>query len=92
MLVHLAATERCYQTHTFEVRKWGDLDKKGTDMWEVGSQLVERPRNEIKGNPISFFTDKLEAVREKTKEELKKRDDSWLMESIKFFANQLTNK
>ena len=55
-------------------------------------QLVERPRNEIKGNPISFFTDKLEAVRAKTKEELKKRDDSWLMESIKFFANQPTNK
>lgn len=79
MLVHLAATERSYQIHTFEVIKWGDLDKKETDMWEVGSQLVERARNEIKGNPISFYTDKLEALREKTKEVLKKRDDSWLM-------------
>ncbi len=91
MLVHLAATERFYQIHTFEGKTWGDFDKKDTDMWEVGSQLGERARNEIKGNPISYYTDKLEAVREKTKEELRKRDDSWLMVSTIFFANQPTN-
>ena len=72
MLVHLAATERSYQIHTFEVIKWGDLDKKETDMWEVGSQLVERARNEIKGNPISFYTDKLEAYEKKQRKYSKK--------------------
>ena len=32
MLIHLAATERYYQIHTFEGRSWGDFDKKDTDM------------------------------------------------------------
>ncbi len=43
------------------------------------------------GNSLSFYTDKLEMVRENTKEVLKKRDDSWLMESTEFFANEPTN-
>jgi len=91
MLMHLAATERFYQIHTFEGRKWGDFDKKDTDIWNVGSRLGEKARKEIKGNPISYYTDKLAAIRENSKEELKKRDDSWLMESTDFFGNQPTN-
>jgi len=91
MLMHLAATERFYQIHTFEGRKWGDFDKKDTDRWNVGSQLGDQAREEIKGNPISFYTDQLEEVREFSLAELKKRDDNWLMESTDFFGNQPTN-
>jgi len=91
MLIHLAATERYYQIHTFEHRKWGDFDKKDTDRWNVGSRLGEQAREEIKGSPISYYTDQLEEVREFTLAELKKRDDSWLMESTDFFGNQPTN-
>ena len=57
MLMHLAATERFYQIHTFEGRKWGDFDKKDTDRWNVGSHLGNQAREEIKGNPISYYTD-----------------------------------
>jgi uncharacterized damage-inducible protein DinB len=91
MLMHLAATERFYQIHTFEGRKWGDFDKKDTDRWNVGSHLGDQAREEIKGNPISYYTDQLEEVREFTLAELKNRDDSWLMQSTDFFGNQPTN-
>ena len=91
MLMHLAATERFYQIHTFEGRKWGDFDKKDTDRWNVGSHLGDQAREEIKGNPISYYTDQLVEVREFTLAELKNKDDSWLMESTDFFGNQPTN-
>jgi len=91
MLMHLAATERFYQIHTFDGRKWGDFDKKDTDRWNVGSHLGDQAREEIKGNPISYYTDQLEEVREFTLTELKNRDDSWLMQTTDFFGNQPTN-
>jgi len=91
MLMHLAATERFYQIHTFEDRKWGDFDKKDTDRWNVGSRLGDQAREEIKGNPIAYYTDQLAEVREFTLAELKNRDDSWLMQSTNFFGNQPTN-
>ena len=91
MLMHLAATERYYQIHTFEGKEWGDFDKKDTDLWNVGSRLGERARKEIKGHPISYYMDKLEEVREYSLRELKNRDDNWLMQSTPLFGNQPTN-
>ncbi len=89
--MHLAATERYYKIHTFEGKEWGNFDKKDTDLWNVGSRLGERARKEIKGHPISYYTDKLEEVREYSLKELKNRDDNWLMQSTPFFGNQPTN-
>ncbi|MFH6603593.1 DUF664 domain-containing protein [Maribacter algicola] len=91
MLLHLGATERFYQIHTFDGRAWGDFDKKDTDQWEVASRLGQKGREIIKGNPLSYYTDNLEKVRERTKKLLKERDDSWLMESTMFFGNEPTN-
>lgn len=91
MLLHLAATERFYQIHTFDGRKWGDFDKADTDQWSVASGLGEQGRKIIKGNSLSYYTDKLEQVRDDTKAQLKNRDDTWLMESTNFFGNQPTN-
>lgn len=91
MLLHLGATERFYQIHTFEGKDWGDFDKKDTDEWSVASGLGKKGQEIIKGNPLSYYTDKLERVREQTKNLLKEREDSWLMESTNFFGNQPTN-
>ncbi len=91
MLMHLAATERFYQIHTFENRKWGDFDEVDKDQWSVGSRLGARARKEIKGHPIAYYTDKLQSIRENTLKELKNRDDSWLMEATDFFDGQPTN-
>ncbi len=91
MLMHLAATERFYQIHTFDYREWGDFDKKDTDMWNVGSQLGDKARKELQGKPLSFYLDHLSAVRENTKDMLKTKDDGWLMEETDFFGGQPTN-
>ncbi len=79
MLWHLASTERFYQIHTFEGRNWGDRDKVDRDNWAVGMQLGETARKMIKGNPLEFYLEKLETVRENTLKEFAKRDDDWLM-------------
>ena len=79
MLLHLAATERFYQIHTFEGRKWGDWDLADREKWAVASRLGEGARRTIKGNPLDFYLEKLETVREHTLKEFAKRDDAWLM-------------
>lgn len=80
MLWHLAATERFYQIHTFEGRDWDDWDKKDAKEWGVASGLGDEAREQIKGNDLNFYLNKLKTVRENTLKELAKRDDDWLME------------
>ena len=79
MLLHLAATERFYQIHTFEGKKWGDWDKKDLKEWNVASGLGDEGRKQIRGNELDYYLDKLATVREATLKEFAKRDDAWLM-------------
>lgn len=79
MLMHLAATERFYQIHTFENKTWGDWSKEDADKWSVASGLGEKARKEIKGNPLEYYIEEMTKVREYTLAEFKKRDDDWLM-------------
>ena len=80
MLWHLASTERFYQIHTFEGKKWGDWDEEEKLMWSVASGLGDEAREKIKGNNLEFYLKKLNDVRANTLKELAKRDDKWLME------------
>ena len=80
MLWHLAATERFYQIHTFEGKRWGDWSEKDSADWSVAMGLGDRGRKEIKGHELDFYLEKLNSVREKTLDEFAKRDDDWLME------------
>ena len=91
MLYHLAATERYYQLNSFEKMEWGSWSDEIKAEWDTPMKLGADAREKIKGNPISFYLDKLEQVREHTKEEFARRDDDWLMEAEPFFANQPTN-
>ncbi len=79
MLMHLAATERFYQLHTFEGKKWGEWDEKDKERWSVASELGEPARKTIKGNNLNYYLDALKEVRQHTLDELKKRDDQWLL-------------
>ena len=79
MLWHLASTERFYQIHTFEGRKWGDWEQADKDNWALAMQLGDQAREAIKGNPLEFYMEKLDTVRENTLKEFAKRDDDWLM-------------
>ncbi|PCE65752.1 DinB family protein [Sediminicola luteus] len=91
MLMHLAATEKYYQIHTFENKPWGSWSEADEKRWDVAMGLGDKGRLEIKGNPLSYYTDALAEVRDQTKELLKGKTDDWLMESTKFFGNQSTN-
>ena len=86
LIMHLAAAEKYYQVLTFENRdftpeekaKWGtalDLDKGGRDEW--------------KGHEIQYYLDIYNEVRNKTIEELKKRDDAWFNQQV--MKEEVTN-
>ncbi|PWT77052.1 MAG: hypothetical protein C5B59_05020 [Bacteroidetes bacterium] len=92
LLLHLAATESFYQVHTFEGISWDKFPDDYKKKWEVPMNLGEPARKTIKGNDLSYYTDILSSVREKTLAEFRKRDDDWLMKvDPKFFADQPTN-
>ena len=91
MLMHLAATERFYQIHTFENKKWGDWSKEDADKWNVASGLGDKARQQIKGNTLDYYLDHLFEVRENTLAEFKNRDDEWLMSIDKDFFWGPTN-
>ena len=91
MLMHLAATERFYQIHTFEDKKWGDWPKADSDKWTVASGLGAKARNERKGNSYDFYLNELSTIREDTVTEFAKRDDEWLLSVDKEFPWGPTN-
>jgi uncharacterized damage-inducible protein DinB len=80
MLLHLAATERFYQIHTFDGKKWGDWGNADKKRFGVAMGLGDKGREEIKGNNLDFYLDTLNEVRDRTLTEFKKRDDAWLMQ------------
>lgn len=80
LLLHLAAIERLYQIHTFDGKKWGDIDDATKKQFHAAAVLGEAARKSIKGNKLSFYFDTLKEVREATLAELRKRDDAWLMQ------------
>ncbi len=79
MLLHLAATERFYQIHTFEGKEWGDWSKKDKARFDTAMNLGEEARKTIKGNNLDFYLSTLREVRENTIKEFKNRDDEWLL-------------
>ena len=79
MLLHLAATERFYQIHTFEGKKWGDWSEPDKKRFDVAMNLGDEGRKTIKGNKLEFYLDTLNEVRQNTISEFRKRDDKWLL-------------
>ena len=79
MLLHLAATERYYQLHTFEGKKWGSWDENIKRQWDLPMNLGEAARKTIKGRNLDYYLNALKEVRQSTLLEFQKRDDRWLM-------------
>ena len=79
MLLHLAATERYYQLHTFEGKKWGTWDESIKKQWDLPMNLGEAARKTIKGRNLDYYLNALKEVRQSTLLEFQKRDDRWLM-------------
>lgn len=79
MLLHLAATERYYQLHTFEGMKWDSWDESIKKQWDLPMNLGTEARTKLKGHSLDFYVSALAEVRANTHKELRKRDDKWLM-------------
>ena len=77
LVMHLGATEKFYQINTFEGRQeFNDEEKK---VWNAAMNLGDEGRAKIKGHDVKYYLDIIAEVRQKTLEELKKKDDQWLM-------------
>lgn len=86
LIMHLAAAEAFYQVFTFEGREFNEEEEAE---WMVALELGEEARQKYQGKPISHYIDIYQKVRNKTIEELQKRDDAWFKEVQP--AYQLTN-
>ncbi|MFL6452141.1 MAG: DUF664 domain-containing protein [Bryobacteraceae bacterium] len=79
LLMRLAATDTYYHLHTFGGKRWDTWDESVKQRWDVAMKLGEPARNTIKGHDLRYYLDILEATREKTFAEFRKRDDQWLL-------------
>ena len=77
LIMHLGATDKYYQINTFEGRQ--DFNEEEKKEWGAAMDLGDAGRKEFKGHEVQYYIDRITKVREKTLEELKKKDDAWLM-------------
>ena len=77
LIFHLAATEKYYQEATFYD---ATMDTVEFAEWWTALRLGDEAREEFVGKPISFYLEKWDEARAKTKEVLKTKDDQWLLE------------
>jgi hypothetical protein len=77
LILHLGATEKYYQINTFEGRQdFNDQEKK---VWSAAMSLGDEGREKIKGHDAKYYLNIIAEVRQKTLEELKKKNDEWLL-------------
>lgn len=88
LLSHIASVEWVYYVSTIEIRKPTELEM---EYWSPSLDLGDLGRKTIKGNPVEFYIERLESVREKTLSALSKLDDTWLYEESDFWDNKITN-
>lgn len=79
LILHLGATEKLYQLMTFEGR--GGFNKKEDKLWRAALELGENGRKYIRGQDVSYYLDRIFAVRQVTFRELKNKDDQWLFKA-----------
>jgi len=88
LLFHIAAVETWYQAATFAGR---ELEAGEMGEWGAALDLDESARREIRGHDLEFYRRKLEQVRTKTLDELRRRDDAWLEQQAPFWKGQPAN-
>ncbi|MEO8666269.1 MAG: DinB family protein [Ignavibacteria bacterium] len=88
LLMHLAAVEYFYQVASFEER---EPTKAELSQWRAGLDLGEAGRIEIKGNDLEYYIGKMNALRKRTLELFKERDDKWLQDEFPFWENKPSN-
>ncbi|WBX75880.1 DUF664 domain-containing protein [Tenacibaculum ovolyticum] len=74
LIMHLAAAEAYYQKYTFNKTL---INKTNENIWDAGMNLDTKGRDLLQGKPISYYLKIYSNVRQKTIEELRKKDDKW---------------
>lgn len=90
LALHLAAVEKFYQINTFEGRQDFNADEK--KIWGASMSLGKEGREKIKGQPASYYLDRLKEVRELTLATLKTKDDTWLLAVDPAWSNERQGK
>jgi uncharacterized damage-inducible protein DinB len=88
LLAHMAAVEVVHSIRSFEDRA------PTADEWErlkTPLGLGEAARREIRGKLLEYYLDELTAVRERTKAQLRTKDDAWLLEERDYVDGQRAN-
>ncbi|WIV21173.1 DinB family protein [Paenibacillus polygoni] len=81
LLLHIAAVEIGFQIEIFDNRTPNEEELKE---WLAAYELGEKGRNEIRGNSLDYYVNKLEQVRLRTLKEFRQKDDNWLYEERKW--------
>lgn len=79
ILLHLAATERFYQVHSFGEKHRRKLNSKEKKIFEIACILGKEGQKILNGKKLDYYLEILNRVREETLRELRLRDDQWLM-------------
>jgi DinB superfamily len=77
LLLHIASLDVAYSEITFRGRNFLDVPELVTK-WQVPGYLDEPARQQVRGNPASYYVQEMAAVRKATLAQLKQYDDSWL--------------
>lgn len=87
LLLHIASTEFFYQKMSFEER---ELTGEENKEWDAAAKLGNKGREEIKGNDLNYYLNKLNEIRSRTFEMFREKDDEWLEKKFpygKFVSN-----
>ncbi len=84
LLAHDSAVERAYQILTFEERQPSEREQE-----ELAAplELGDKGRQLLRGKPLEHYVEDLAVARQRTLEELARRDDTWLEQPMKLIAN-----
>ncbi|WP_442600661.1 DinB family protein [Paenibacillus sp. KN14-4R] len=88
LLLHFAAVEYAYQVTTFEKR---DLNEEEEKIWGAALELGAVGREQIKGNDLQYYLNKLNEVREQTYKLFLTVDDEWLHTETEFWYGKQAN-
>lgn len=88
LLAHMADVEKAYQIISFENR---DLTDEEVSQLNPGLDLGSSAREQIKGNTIDYYLDRLTEVRNTTIEMFKTLPDEWLFEQTPFWWDRPAN-
>jgi len=88
LLMHMAAVEYAYQVETFEKR---ELNEEEMSIWGAALDLGDEGRNNIRGNDLNYYADKLNVVRTRTLALFQTVDDDWLYLQEPFWHKKQSN-